>query len=51
MNGQTPNYLTNRFSIKDSGYALRHIKSFPSRNQEQSSKEDHSLTVVPLCAI
>ena len=27
MNGQAPNYLANRFNIKDSGYALRGYKN------------------------
>ena len=41
MNNHVPPYLTNRFSVRDSGYNLRATKTFSFQNLEQSSRKDH----------
>ena len=36
MNGQAPNYLANRFNIKDSGYALRGYENLSIPNETKN---------------
>ena len=51
MNGQAPNYLANRFNIKDSGYALRGYKNLSIPKPRTEFKKDPSPTVVRHCGI
>ena len=39
MNNQVPSYLTNKFSVRDSGYNLGATKTFSFQNPEQSSRK------------